>query len=272
MRQLLRSKLPWLLFFILVISAAESLHSQVLSPNPEIFSKLHYRFVGPGGNRVTAVVGVPGNLNIYYAGAASGGVWKSTDAGIHWKPLFDKEDVQSIGDIAIAPSDPNIVWVGTGEPFIRSNVSIGDGVYKSTDGGETWTHMGLTRTGRISRVVIDPKNPDIVVVAAEGNCYGPQQERGIFKTTDGGKTWKRVLFVNPNTGASDLCMDPDNPRILLAGTWQYIIHTWGQNSGGPGSGVWMSRDEGSTWVRLTNGLPKRPVGKVAVGIAQSDPA
>ncbi len=266
-----RFTLPFIITSLLFVSVTASAKSQAPDPNPQIFSGLHYRFVGPGGNRVTAVVGVPGDLNIYYAGAASGGVWKSTDAGIHWRPIFDKEPAQSIGDIAIAASDHNIVWVGTGEPFIRSNVSIGDGVYKSTDAGETWTHMGLTRTGRISRVVIDPKNPDIVLVAAEGNCYGPQRQRGVFRTTDGGRTWKRVLFVNPNTGASDLAMDPDNPRILLAGTWQYVIHTWGQKSGGPGSGVWMSRDEGATWVRLTSGLPKRPVGKVAVGIAQSDP-
>lgn len=261
---------PIVLLFVLCTIA--SVRAQGFNPNPDIFSALRYRFVGPGGNRVTAVVGVPGNLNIYYAGAASGGVWKSTDGGIHWKPIFDKEPAQSIGDIAIAASDHNIVWVGTGEPFIRSNVSIGDGVYKSTDAGKTWQHMGLTKTGRISRVVIDPKNPDIVLVAAEGNCYGPQQQRGVFRTTDGGKTWKRVLFVNPNTGASDLAMDPDNPRILLAGTWQYVIHTWGQNSGGPGSGVWMSTDEGATWEHLTNGLPKPPLGKIAVGIAQSDPS
>ncbi|HQT90492.1 MAG TPA: sialidase [Candidatus Kryptobacter bacterium] len=265
------TKLCLRILLLPILFMIPALRAQELNPNPEIFSGLHYRFVGPGGNRVTAVVGVPGDLNIYYAGAASGGVWKSFDGGIHWTPIFDKEPAQSIGDITIAPSDHNIVWVGTGEPFIRSNVSIGDGVYKSTDAGKTWTHMGLTKSGRISRVVIDPKNPDIVLVAAEGNCYGPQQERGVFRTTDGGKTWKRVLFVNENTGASDLSMDPDNPRILLAGMWQYVIHTWGQESGGPGSGVWMSRDEGETWEHLTNGLPKPPVGKIAVGIAQSDP-
>ncbi len=258
------------LSFLLVLCIMGYVQAQQLNPDPGIFSRLRYRFVGPGGNRVTAVVGVPGNLNVYYAGAASGGVWKSVDAGIHWTPIFDKEPAQSIGDIAIAPSDHNIVWVGTGEPFIRSNVSIGDGVYKSTDAGKTWTHMGLTETGRISRVVIDPRNPDIVLVAAEGNCYGPQQERGVFRTTDGGKTWKRVLFVDENTGASDLSMDPDNPRILLAGMWQYVIHTWGQNSGGPGSGVWISHNEGETWEHLTDGLPEPPVGKIAVGIAQSD--
>lgn len=257
---------------ILVLCGAVPLSAQTANINPEIFAGLRYRFIGPGGNRVSAVVGVPGNPNIYYAGAASGGAWKSIDGGIHWQPIFDHEPAQSIGDIAIAPSDPNVVWVGTGEPFIRSNVSIGDGVYKSTDAGKTWTHMGLDQSGRISRIVIDPHDPDIVLVAAEGNCYGPQQQRGVFRTTDGGKTWRRVLFVNPNTGASDLAMDPRNPRILLAGTWQYVIKTWGQDSGGPGSGVWISYDEGATWKQITgHGLPDPPLGKIAVGIAQSDP-
>jgi len=236
------------------------------------YAELRYRFIGPPGNRVSAVVGVPGEPNIYYAGAASGGLWKSTDGGAHWSPVFDEQPAQSIGAIAIAPSDPNVVWVGTGEPFIRSNVSLGDGVYKSVDAGKTWAHMGLEKTGRIGRVVIDPKNPDVVLVAALGNCYGPQQERGVFRTADGGKTWQRVLFVNENTGASDLAMDPSNPRILLAGTWQIDIKTWGRKSGGPGSGVFLSRDGGVTWKRIEkHGLPDPPLGKIAVGIAASDP-
>ncbi|MGH9316235.1 MAG: WD40/YVTN/BNR-like repeat-containing protein [Thermoanaerobaculia bacterium] len=192
------------------------------------YAELRYRFIGPPGNRVSAVVGVPGDPNTYYAGAASGGVWKSTNGGTRWKPIFDDQPAQSIGSIAIAPSDPNIVWVGTGEPFIRSDVSLGNGIYKSTDAGKTWTHMGLEKTGRIARVVIDPRNPDIVFAAAIGTCYGPQPERGVFRTTDGGKTWERVLFVDENTGASDLAMDPSNPRILFAGTWQIDIKTWGR--------------------------------------------
>jgi photosystem II stability/assembly factor-like uncharacterized protein len=239
---------------------------------PEPFAALEYRFIGPPGNRVSAVAGVPGDPNTYYAGGASGGVWKSTDGGVHWKPVFDGQPAQSIGSIAIAPSDPNVVWVGTGETFIRSNVSLGNGVYRSTDAGKTWTHLGLEKTGRIGRVVVDPRSPDVAFVAALGTCYGPQQERGVYRTQDGGKTWERVLFVDENTGISDLAMDPTNPRILFAGAWQIDIKTWGRKSGGPGSGVFVSRDGGSTWTRITgHGLPAPPLGKVAVAVAASNP-
>src|SRR5215831_8079726 len=233
------------------------------------FENLRFRFIGPPGNRVSAVVGVPGDLNTYYAGAASGGVWKSSDAGVHWRPIFDEQSAQSIGSIAIAPSDPNVVWVGTGEPFIRSNVSLGDGIYKSTDAGKTWTRMGLEKTGRIARIAINPHNPDIVFAAALGTCYGPQQERGVYRTTDGGKTWTRVLFVDENTGISDLSMDPVDSNVLFAGAWPIVIHTWGRNSGGTG-GVYVSRDGGTTWKHLTgHGLPEPPLGKIAVAVAPS---
>ena len=239
--------------------------------SPDLYKALKYRYIGPIGNRVSAVVGVPAQPNVYYAGAASGGIFKSTDGGTHWEAIFDGQPVASIGALAVAPSDPNVIWAGTGEPFIRSHISVGMGVYKSTDAGKTWKLMGLEKTGRISRVVIDPRDPDIVFVAALGHCYGPQRERGVFKTTDGGKTWKRVLFIDENTGCSDLVMDPNNPRILFAGMWQIEIHTWGRESGGPGSGIFVSRDSGETWKRLKgHGLPEHPVGKVALAIAPSD--
>lgn len=233
--------------------------------DPELYAQLEYRHIGPVGNRTIAVAGIAGNRMIYYAGAASGGLWKTTDAGLTWEPVFDDQSAHSIGALAVAPSDANVVWAGTGETFIRSNVSIGDGIYKSTDGGDTWRHTGLDSTGRIGRVIIHPTNPDIVYAAALGHGYAPQEERGIYRTTDGGRTWERVLFVDRNTGASDLVMDPNNPRILFAGMWQLEIKTWGRESGGPGSGLFMSRDGGDTWTRLEGkGLPELPVGKVAL--------
>ena len=249
-----------------LLAAAEAM------PAADPYAGLKYRFIGPPGNRTSAVVGVPGDSNTYYVGAASGGVWKSTDAGVHWSPIFDEQTAQSIGSIAIAPSDPNVIWVGTGEPFIRSNVSLGNGIYKSTDAGKTWTHMGLTKTGRIARVIVDPRNPDVVFAAALGTCYGPQPERGVYRTSDGGKTWERVLFVDELTGVSDLAMDPTNPRVLFAGTWQIDIKTWGRKSGGSGGGVFVSRDGGTSWKRIEkHGMPDPPLGKIAVAIAPSDP-
>jgi photosystem II stability/assembly factor-like uncharacterized protein len=241
------------------------------SEAPSLYGAMHFRYIGPPGNRVTAVVGVPGDRNIYYAGAASGGVWKSFDGGDHWYPIFDAEEAQSIGSIAIAPSNHSVLWVGTGEPFIRSDVSLGDGIYKSIDGGRSWKHMGLEKIGRIGRILIEPGNPDIVYAAALGTCYGPQQERGVYRTTDGGRNWKQVLFVDQNTGAYDLTMDPGDPQKVIASTWQIDIKTWGRVSGGAGSGLFVTTDGGDTWSRLTgHGLPASPLGKIAVSFAPSD--
>jgi photosystem II stability/assembly factor-like uncharacterized protein len=239
--------------------------------SPDVYGQLHWRTIGPEGNRFSAVAGVPGDPLVYYAGSASGGIFKTDDGGVHWEPIFDDQPVSSIGALAVAPSDPNVVWAGTGEAWIRSHISIGEGIYKSTDAGKTWTRMGLEKTGRIGRVVVDPANPDTVFACALGTAYGPQPERGVFRTTDGGKNWERVLFVDENTGCSDIGMDPRNPRILFAGMWQIEIHTWGRESGGPGSGLFMSRDGGVTWKKLTgSGLPAKPVGKVTVAIAHSN--
>lgn len=236
-----------------------------------LFDNLAFRHIGPLGNRVIAVVGVPGDANTYYAGAASGGIFKTTDGGTQWQPIFDDQPVSSVGSLAVAPSDPNVVWAGTGETFIRANISIGNGVYKSTDAGKTWHHMGLTDTGRIGRVIIHPTDPDTVYVAALGHCYGPQKDRGVFRTQDGGTTWEQVLFVSEEAGASDMVMDPNNPRILFAGTWEMSVNTWSRRSGGPGSGLWNSRDGGDTWQRLEgNGLPKPPWGKIGLTMSAAD--
>lgn len=239
--------------------------------NPDVYNQLQFRYIGPVGNRATAVAGVPGNPNVYYVGAASGGIFKSTDGGIHWDPIFDSQTVSAIGSLAVAASDPNIVWAGTGESFIRSHISVGNGIYKSLDAGKTWAPMGLEKTGRIGNVIIDPRNPDIVLACALGHAYGPQSERGVFRTTDGGKNWEKVLFVDENTGCSDMAMDPNNSHILFAGMWQLEIHTWGRTSGGPGSGLFKSSDGGAIWKRLEgHGLPKPPVGRIAVRVAPKD--
>jgi photosystem II stability/assembly factor-like uncharacterized protein len=233
---------------------------------------LRFRYIGPVGNRVASVAGIPGDANTYYAGAASGGIWKTTDAGIHWAPIFDDQSVSSVGAMAVAVSNPNIVWAGTGEPWIRSHISVGTGVYKSTDAGRTWTHAGLDSSGRVGRIVIDPNNPDIVFVAAQGHSYGPQQDRGLYRTTDGGKTWTRVLFVDANTGAIDVVMHPADSKTLFAAMWQLELHTWGRESGGAGSGLYVSHDGGSNWTKLQgNGLPTHEIGKAGLAISRSNP-
>ena len=228
--------------------------------------------IGPVGNRTTSIVGVPGQPYIYYAGSASGGIFKTTDGGIHWEAIFDGQPVSSIGSLAVAASDPNVVWAGTGEAWIRSHISVGQGIYKSGDAGKTWKLMGLEKTGRIGHLVVDPKNPDIVMACALGHAYGPQQERGVFRTTDGGAHWDRVLFTDENSGCSDIVMDANNPRTLFAGMWQFEIHTWGRESGGPGSGLYVSHDGGATWKKITgHGLPTRMTGKYALAISRSNP-
>jgi photosystem II stability/assembly factor-like uncharacterized protein len=245
------------------------------APAPSAYDGLPWRHIGPEGNRFSSAAGIAGDDHTYYVGAASGGVYKTTDGGVNWDEIFDDQPVQSIGALAVSMSDPNVVWAGTGEGKIRSHISVGQGAYKSTDAGETWTLMGLEPTGRIPRLLIHPTNPDIVFVCALGHAYGPQPERGVFRTIDGGDTWEHVLFVDEDTGCSDLAMDPTNPRVLFAGTWQLEIHTWGRTSGGPGGALHVSRDGGDTWERLSGpqvdrGLPTGEVGKVAVAIAPSN--
>lgn len=241
-----------------------------------LFDNLKYRFIGPDGNRTIAIAGVPGDERINYIGAASGGLWKTTDRGLSWDPIFDSQSASSISAIALAPSDPDQVWAGTGETFIiRPAHAMGDGIYKSDDAGKTWTKMGLETTGRIGRIVVHPSNPDIVFAAALGHTYGPQEDRGVYRTKDGGKNWEKVLFVDEGTGAADIAINPQNPDILYAGMWSIHINTWGLNSGGPGGGIYRSMDGGDSWEPMTkNGLPggkERPVGKNAVAMCHSQP-
>jgi len=261
--------------FALLVAASSIRGAAAQQVDTTLWTRLHFRFVGPEGNRAIAIVGEPGNPLVAYVGAASGGVWKTEDGGVHWRAVFDSQPAQAIGALAIATSAHNVLWAGTGETFfIRSMTALGNGVYRSTDAGRSWQHMGLDSTGRIARIVIDPANPDVVLVCALGRAYGPAQQRGVYRTADGGRSWARVLFVDPNTGCSDLAIDPGDPNTLFAGMWQFEVKTWHLQSGGPGSGLWASRDGGVTWKRLVgHGLPdaRHIVGKVAVAVAPSNP-
>ncbi|MDE2346459.1 MAG: glycosyl hydrolase, partial [Gammaproteobacteria bacterium] len=259
------SAIPGLLFAALISAVFAA-----GAPGP--YAGLQWRSIGPSrGGRVLAVTGVVQQPQVFYFGAVVGGVWKTEDAGASWQPIFDKQPIASIGAIAVAPSDPNVIYVGTGESALREDISFGDGVYKSTDAGKTWQHMGLTDTRHIGKIIVDPHNPDMVLVAAVGHAYGPNQERGVFRSTDGGKTWKKVLYQNQHTGAVDLSFDPENPRIVYAAAWQVQRTPWHLESGGPGSGLYKSTDEGVTWKRLEgNGLPEGVWGRVGVSAAGGD--
>ena len=259
------------IFFVVLVVANLSMAQRRRGGRDE--AGFRFRFIGPAvGNRVAAIAGIAGDPSTYYAGAASGGIWKSVDGGNRWEPIFDDEPVAAVGALAVAPSDKSTVWAGTGEPWaIRDSDVGGDGVYKSVDAGKSWKHMGLDQTGRIARILINPSDANTVFVCAEGRLTGPQQERGVYRTTDGGEHWDRVLFVDENTGCSGLSMDPQNPRVLLAGTWQVVMHTYGEFSGGPGSGIYVSRDSGAKWEKIDgHGLPHSPLGKIDVAVAPSD--
>ncbi len=234
-----------------------------------LFRGMKYRSIGPfrGGRSLTAA-GIPGDPTTYYFGATGGGVWKSTDGANTWAPVFDKDGAPSIGSIAVAVSDPNIVYVGTGEACIRGNISQGDGVWKSVDAGKSWKNVGLKDSRAIGKVIVNPRNPDIVFVAALGHPFGPNTERGVFRTTDGGKTWDKVLYKNENTGAIDVAFDPQNANILFASLWETRRSPWSLSSGGPGSGLYRSTDGGGTWKRLEeHGLPKGPYGRIGLAMA-----
>ncbi len=233
------------------------------------------RSIGPAGmsGRVAAIAAVESNPDIVYVGAATGGVWKSLDGGISWKPVFDDQPVAAIGAIAIDRRNPSIVWVGTGEGNVRNSASVGNGVYRSADGGETWVHLGLEGSERIHRIVLHPDNPDVAWVAALGREWGENPERGIFKTTDGGKSWKKVLYVDEKTGGSDIAMVEGSPNRLFATMWQYRRWPYYFKSGGPGSGLYSSLDGGETWKRLEveDGLPEGELGRIGLGLSRSNP-
>jgi photosystem II stability/assembly factor-like uncharacterized protein len=233
---------------------------------------MKWRQIGPfRGGRVLAVAGVPGDPNTYYFGSVAGGIFKSTNGGMTWVSMFDHQSVSSIGAIAVADANHNILYAGTGESCLRGNISYGDGVYKSTDAGHTWTNVGLKDSRHIGALIIDPRNPDVVLVAAVGHTWGPNTERGVFRTVDGGKTWQKVLYKDENTGAIDIVFDPRNSSVVYAALWQVRRQPWYFNSGGPGSGLYKSTDGGLTWKQLTgNGLPKGDMGRIGISVSGAD--
>ncbi|MGH9742885.1 MAG: WD40/YVTN/BNR-like repeat-containing protein [Candidatus Acidiferrum sp.] len=276
----LRRSLP----FLLVAVAAVCVHATAASHqgaaqtqqfDQKIFTGLHWRMIGPfRAGRALAVTGVRGQADVYYFGSVEGGVWRTNDAGRTWNPIFDGEPVASIGAIAVAPSNANIIYVGTGEADMRSSVSTGNGMYKSTDAGKTWEHIGLEDSQHISRILVDPKDPDKLFVAALGHAYGPNKERGVYRSNDGGKTWEQVLFKDENTGAIDLAMEPGNPKIMYAALLQTRRPPWAiyPPSKGPGTGLYRSKDGGAHWEQLTgHGLPSEELGRMGIAFAPSNP-
>ena len=239
--------------------------------DPNLYSALKWRLIGPfRGGRVLAVAGISNRTNTYYLGGVAGGVWKTTDAGRVWKPVFDQVPTGSIGAIAVAPSNPNVIYVGAGEADMRSDITYGDGVFKSADGGATWKHLGLEDTQQIGRILVDARNPDVVLVAALGHPYGPNPDRGVFRSTDGGTTWQKVLYKDDNTGAIDLAADPDNFQTIFATLWRARRPPWSTYPplGGPGSGIYKSSDVGLTWHSLVgHGLPTEHLGRIGVAVA-----
>src|SRR3954466_8166277 len=266
-----RAALCFVLIFTFSILASAQVSPSPVDRKNDPLKALQYRLIGPfRGGRVGAVVGVPSQPNVYYYGATGGGVWKSTDGGNNWENISDGYfRLGSIGAIAVADSDPNIIYVGMGEETVRGNVSHGDGVYKSIDGGKTWKNVGLVDTRQISRIRIDPKNPDIAYVAAIGHVWGPNDERGVFRTRDGGKTWQKILFRDNKTGAGDIILDPSTPNTIYASLWQFGRRPWAMDNGGPGSGLFKSTDGGDNWTEISRnrGLPAGVLGKITVTVS-----
>ncbi|HEX6941652.1 MAG TPA: hypothetical protein VF128_01925 [Gemmatimonadaceae bacterium] len=256
-----------------VAVAAPVLGAQGNGQSSSPFERLRFRNIGPAtmGGRIDDFAVLESNPATFYVATATGGLWKTMNNGTTWEAQFTDQDVVSIGDVAIAPNDANLVWVGTGENNNRQSGSWGNGVYKSTDGGKSWKHMGLTESKHVGRIIVDPVDHDVVYVAALGDLWGPNRERGVYKTTDGGVTWTAVLQVDENTGATELVMDPSNNKVLFAATYQRRRTPWGFNGGGTGSAIWKSADAGRTWTKLTNGIPEGPLGRIGLDVYRKNP-
>ena len=259
--------------YILTIVAFFSIIVEGYTQKAELLKKYSWRAIGPAnmGGRVTDIDGVPGDPSTFYVSGADGGIHKTIDGGVNFKPIFENQRAYSIGALTIAPSDSNVLWVGTGEGDPRNSVGYGWGVYRSVDGGQTWKNLGLKKTERIKRIVVDPNNPDIACVCALGKQWGPNKERGVFKTTDGGKTWDKVLFIDENTGCADIAMEIKNPRVMYAGMWTFRRRPWRFDDGGKNTAVYKTTDGGATWKKIMKGLPKTDMARPGIYIAQSDP-
>lgn len=258
----------WILFLLTAHCAAAAAEGPI---DAKLLERLEWRSIGPAnmGGRTADVEGVPGNPNLVYVATASGGLWKTANGGVTWKPIFERQNTISLGDIALDPSSPNVIWAGTGESNTRNSVSFGDGVYKSTDGGTTWQHLGLGGTERISRILVHPRNSDIAWVGALGHAFGPNDERGVFMTTDGGKSWQKTLYLDAEHGVADMDIDASNPNILYAAMWSFERKPWTFRSGSEKGGVFKSIDGGRTWKKLASGLPAL-VGRIGVKVAPSN--
>jgi len=257
------------IFFVALLWITISLFSQPL--DMEYLKGMEARNIGPGGmsGRVTSIDVHPADASTFYVGTASGGLWKTTNGGINFKPMFDDQDVASIGAVAVDPGNPDVIWVGTGEGNPRNSLNGGFGIYKSLDGGRTWTLLGLEKTRHIHRIIVHPTNPNVVYVGAIGSPWGPHPERGVYKTSDGGKSWKQILFANELTGVADMVMDPSNPDKLFVAMWEHQRWPWFFKSGGAGSGLHMTVNGGENWTQITSkeGLPKGELGRIGLAIA-----
>ena len=265
-------RLTSLLALLFVTAGGSSVLAQAPDELEASMAGMAWRNIGPVnmGGRVTAVAGIPGNRDVFWVGAADGGVWKTSNGGVTFEGQWQDEEAYSVGALAVAPSDHNVVWLGSGEGDPRNSVSYGLGVWRSTDGGANWTHLGLRETERIKRIVVDPRDPDVALVCALGREWGPNEERGVFKTTDAGETWTKVLYVDQDTGCSDLDLDLSNPRNVYAGMWTHRRRPWRFDDGGKETAVYVSRDGGDTWSKVES-LPDEPMARIGLSVAQSSP-
>ena len=262
-----------LIGLICFTAISETVNSQKNTPNSDMLQSYSWRAIGPAnmGGRVTDIDGVPGDFSTFYVSGADGGIHKTIDGGVSFEPIFENQRAYSIGALEIAPSDKNVLWVGTGEGDPRNSVGYGWGVYRSVDAGKSWNHLGLKKTERIKRIVIDPNDPDVACICALGKEWGPNKERGVFKTTDGGESWDKILYIDENTGCADLTMENDNPRIMYAGMWTFRRKPWRFDDGGKKTAIYKTSDGGETWKKIMRGLPTTDMARPGIHIAQSDP-